>query len=88
VSSVYKVIVSLKHKPEEYTVKINLYGENGELLETREYEGIKQLTINSPEVRISRQLSPNPMVLVIDAYKPKIELREKTLLYIIDEEKR
>ncbi len=77
-----KLIISLKHKPEEYDVKIKIYGSDGKLLDTKEYSGIKQLVIRSKEVRISRQIAPDPFVLIIDAEKPDIEVKEGSLLYI------
>ncbi len=83
----YKLIVSLKYKPEEYVVKITIYdGENGGLLDEKNYSGVKQIVIKScKEVSISRQLAPDPMVLVVSMEKPKIDFRENKLLYIIGE---
>ncbi len=77
-----KIFVSLKHKPEEYIVKLRIYDDNGKLVDSKEYEGVKQLVIRARETRISRQLAPEPYTLVIDVEKPRIELKENTLLYI------
>lgn len=51
-------------------------------MDSKEYEGVKQLVIRARETRISRQLAPEPYTLVIDVEKPRIELKENTLLYI------
>lgn len=77
-----KVVISLKHRPEEYEVKIRIYGNDGKLIDTREYNGIKQVVIRAREVRISRQIAPDPLVLVLDAEKPDVEVKEGSLLYI------
>ncbi len=80
-----KVMVFLRHKPEEYAVKTIIYSDDGQKVEEKNYDGIKQVIIKAGEVRISRQLSPDPFSLVIDAKNPKIEVKEGTLLYVIDE---
>ena len=75
----------LKHKPEEYDVKVNIYNDEGKLVKEYTYSGVKQLVFKTSEVRVSRQLSIEPFTLVTYAEKPKVELREETLLYIVDE---
>jgi hypothetical protein len=80
-----KVILSLHHKPESYVVMVKTYSDDGRLLSEEKYSSVKQVIIRSGEVRLSRQLSPQPLVIVVDAVKPRVELRENTLLYIIDE---
>lgn len=77
-----KLLISLKHKPEKYDVKIRIYGSDGKLLDAKEYNGIKQLVIRAKEVRISRQIAPDPLVLILDTGKPDIEVKEGSLLYI------
>ena len=79
-----KVMVFLKHKPEEYIVKTIIYNDDGQKVEEKNYDGIKQVIIKACEVRLSRQLSPDPFSIVIDAKNPEIEVKEGTLLYIID----
>lgn len=80
-----KVILSLKHKPEEYSVSIRIYDDGGFLVKEEKYDHIKQVIIKAGEVRLSRQISPEPFVIVIDAEKPSITIKEETLLFIIDE---
>ncbi len=79
-----KVMVFLRHKPEEYHVKTIIYNDDGQKIDEKNYEGIKQVIIKASEVRLSRQLSPDPFSLVIDAKNPEIKVREGTLLYIVD----
>ncbi|WP_052833872.1 hypothetical protein [Staphylothermus marinus] len=80
-----KIVLSLKHKPEEYSVLIKVYGGDGALVKEESIDHIKQVIIKAGEVRLSRQLSPEPLVVVIDAEKPSIMVKEGTLLYIRDE---
>ncbi len=80
-----KIIISLKHKPEEYDVSLRIYNEDGKLVKEDEYKGIRQVVIHTREVRISRQISPSPTVLVVDAEKPVIKLVENNILYVEEE---
>jgi len=84
----YKLLVSITHHPEEYVVEINMYNDEGRLVDTRRYNGVKQVVFKTPEVRLSNQLSPKPVVLIVSAEKPVIDLKENTLLYIIDSEEK
>lgn len=85
VTLLYRLIVIFQHKPEEYDVKIDVYGEDGKLVETREYNSIKQVIFRVREILISRQLSEKPFTIVVEAVKPRIDPRGDNLLYIIDE---
>ncbi|MEM1628247.1 MAG: hypothetical protein QXP02_00455 [Desulfurococcaceae archaeon] len=77
-----KVFVSIDPKYDCFDVEVWTYTQAGKLEKTERYRDVKQIVIKNAEVRISRQLSRNPLVLVIDCEKPIIELRENTLLYI------
>ena len=79
-----KVLVYLTPKPEEYDVVLYIYSEEGKLLESKEYRGVKQIVIKSSEVRISRQIFHEQIALFVEASRPEIELRSGSLLYIID----
>jgi len=81
------IIVYLRHKPEEYVVEVNIYDGSGKLSESRSYSGVKQVVFKTSEVRVSRQLAPEPLALVTSAAKPRVELREGSILYIVDEER-
>ncbi|MET1160791.1 MAG: hypothetical protein ABWW65_07515 [Thermoprotei archaeon] len=81
----YKLMVVLKHKPEEYNVTVNKYDSEGKLVETTSYNGVKQVVFRTREVYIARQLSLNPLVVITHAEKPKTGLRGSGVLYIVDE---
>ncbi|ADI32067.1 hypothetical protein [Staphylothermus hellenicus] len=80
-----KVVLSLKHRPDEYSVLARVYDSDGSLVREEGFDHIKQVIIKAGEVRLSRQLSPEPIVIVVDAEKPSIMVKEGALLYICDE---
>ncbi len=82
----YKLMVIMEHRPEEYVVTINMYSGEGKLVETKSYEGVKQVVLRAREVSIAKQLSPQPIVLIVSIDKPRIDFKENSLLYIVDEE--
>jgi len=77
-----KIMTALYHKPEEYDVIISIYNDEGLLVKEEKLEGIKQVIVNSKEVRVSAQLSNNPIVLIIDTDKPIYSAKEGKLLII------
>lgn len=77
-----KIIVALYHRPEEYDIVISTYSNEGLLIKEEKFEGIKQVIIKSREIRVSAQLSNNPMVLIIDIDKPIYNIKEGKLLII------
>ncbi|RLG81386.1 MAG: hypothetical protein DRO13_01350 [Thermoprotei archaeon] len=81
----YKVVITLSHKPEEYRVKLSLYNGEGKLVREEEYNGVKRVVLRVPEIAIARQLSSEPLVLCADAKSPRIEFRESSVLYVVDE---
>jgi len=78
-------MIVLNHKLEKYDVEIYLYDDSGKLVDQREYKGLTQIVLKTGEVRISKQLIGNPLTIIAYASKPRVELRENTLLYIVDE---
>ncbi len=80
-----KILVSLQYKPEEYDVKLGIYNDEGKLVDSREYKGIKQVVLKVPETRISRQIADSPVVLVVHAEKPNVGLRAGNILVVEDE---
>ncbi len=77
-----KIMLSLRHKPEEYDVTIRIYNDEGILVEEKKYESIKQVVIRARETRISRQIAPSPIVLVVDLDEPQVELQGENILVI------
>ncbi len=75
-------MLSLRHKPEEYNVTIRIYNDEGMLIEEKKYESIKQVVIRARETRISRQIAPSPIILVVDVDEPRIELQGENILVI------
>ncbi len=77
-----KIMTALYHKPEEYDVIISIYNDEGLLVKEEKLEGIKQVIVKSKEVRVSAQLSNNPIVLIIDTDKPVYSAKEGKLIII------
>jgi len=77
-----KIMAALYHKPEEYDVLVSIYNSEGMLVKEKKLEGIKQVIVKSKEVRVSAQLSNNPIVLIIDIDKPIYNVKEGKLLII------
>ncbi len=77
-----KVFVALHYYPEEYGVIVTVYGDKGGLVWEKRMRA-KQVVLEAPvRVRISRQIGPNPVVLVIDAEKPPV-VEEKEGVVVI-----
>ncbi|MEM0000024.1 MAG: hypothetical protein QXH02_00395 [Desulfurococcaceae archaeon] len=77
-----KVIVYVKPKFEEYEVKVYTYDADGKLVDERVFSSVKQVVIRSPETRLSKQLFHEYVALIVDAEKPRIEVRKEGVLYI------
>lgn len=73
----------LQPRLEEYNVTLYIYDSSGKLVESKQYSGIKQVVIRSPEVRISRQLFYDEIAVVIELRNPKVELKEGGILYVL-----
>ncbi|WP_448579488.1 hypothetical protein [Thermosphaera sp.] len=76
------VFITLKFLPEEYHVKLEFYGEDGRLVKTMEYEGVKQIVFKDVEVRVNRQLSQSPLVMIASAQGIDVSLIENSVLYV------
>ncbi len=79
-----KILLSLHHRPEEYRVKLSIYNGDGKLVDARTYNGVKQVVLRTCEARVSRQVAASPVVLMIDAEEPHVELREGGILVVED----
>lgn len=77
-----RAIMYLRHHPDNYSVEINVYNEEGKLVESLAYNEVKQVIIEGCEVRVNRQLSRDPTAMVLSASELKINHREGSLLYI------
>lgn len=78
-----KIMVSINPKHDYYDVEVFIYTQIGRLDKSEKYSDVKQIVIRNAEVRISRQLSPSPIVMILECEKPSVELRENSLLYIL-----
>jgi hypothetical protein len=76
------IMLTLKHRPENYDVTVEVYDENGKLVEKKEHEGIKQIVVRGGEVRISRQIAGSPTVIVINAEKPELKVKAGSIIYV------
>lgn len=77
-----RAMVYLRHRPDSYSVEVNIYNEEGRLVESLAFDELKQIIIEGCEVRINRQLSRDPLAMVITANELKISHKEGSLLYI------
>ncbi|MCI4461910.1 MAG: hypothetical protein JHC12_02985 [Thermogladius sp.] len=78
-SGLAKLIVYLTPGFEEYSVRVYHYDEEGRLVESREFQGVKSIVIKAGLVSISRQLAREPVTLVVDVDKPEITLADGIL---------
>ena len=77
-----KVFVALHYYPEEYGVVVSVYGGSGDLLWEKRMRA-KQVVLEAPlRVRVSRQIGPNPIVLILDAEEPPV-VEEKEGVVVI-----
>jgi hypothetical protein len=76
------VFVTLTFLPEEYRVKLEFYGEDGRHVKILEYEGVKQIVFKDVEVRVNRQLSQTPLVMIASAEGLDVSLVESSVLYV------
>ncbi|QOR94137.1 hypothetical protein IMZ38_05750 [Thermosphaera chiliense] len=76
------VFITLTFLPEEYRVKLEFYGENGRLVKTVEYDGVKQIVFKDVEVRVNRQLSQTPLVMIATAPSLDVSLVENSVLNV------
>lgn len=83
----YKLFVKIKHSVDKFDVSIDKYRfDNGKLVETLSFNNIKQINISVKQLTLSKQLSGEPIVLIIESIKPSINLVSNTTLVIKDEE--
>jgi len=76
------VFITLTFLPEEYRVKLDYYGKDGGRVKTIEYEGVKQIVFKDVEVRVDRQLSQTPLVMIAYAEGLDVSLVENSVLYV------
>jgi hypothetical protein len=76
------VFITLTFLPEEYRVKLEFYGEYGRHVKILEYEGVKQIVFKDVEVRVNRQLSQTPLVMIASAEGLDVSLVENSVLYV------
>jgi hypothetical protein len=76
------VFITLTFLPEEYRVKLDYYGKDGGRVKTIEYEGVKQIVFKDVEVRVNRQLSQTPLVMIAYAEGLDVSLVENSVLYV------
>jgi len=76
------VFITLTFLPEEYRVKLEFYGEDGRQFKILEYDGVKQIVFKDVEVRVNRQLSQTPLVMIASAEGLDVSLVESSVLYV------
>ena len=79
---VYRIILALYHRIEEYSVRASIYDSNGRLVEEKEFDGVKRVSIINSNIHVSAQLSSRPFTLIIETEKPSIRLKDKNILVI------
>lgn len=85
-TGVSRIFLALRHEPENYRVRIAVYGGDGRLLEEHVYDAVKQVYIRGMNVRISRQIGPEPVVLVLEPVGDGARIEERNgILYIVGE---
>lgn len=67
-----RVVVYLSLGLGELSARVYVYGDDGGLREEREFRGVKTVSIRAREVIVSRQLSPQPIALVVEAERPSV----------------
>ncbi|MEM0380748.1 MAG: hypothetical protein QW607_09600 [Desulfurococcaceae archaeon] len=77
-----RLFIVLEYKPEEFDVSISLYNEEGKLVESKEFSRVKQIVIDNCRVLVSKHLKNKPFVLIAEAFRFNIDLKENSLLYI------
>ncbi|WFO74982.1 hypothetical protein J4526_07890 [Desulfurococcaceae archaeon MEX13E-LK6-19] len=79
---VYRILLALNHKIEEYDVRASIYGEDGRLVDEKEFKGVKRVSIVNSRVYVSAQLSSNPFTLIIETEKPSVRLKNENILVV------
>ncbi|MEM0355902.1 MAG: hypothetical protein QXT88_01335 [Desulfurococcaceae archaeon] len=83
----YKLFVKIKHNVDSYDISIDKYRfDNGKLVETQYFNNVKQINIVAKQITISKQLSGEPLVLIVESRNPVINLISNSILVIRDEE--
>jgi len=83
----YKLFVKIKHNVDSYDISIDKYRfDNGKLVETQYFNNVKQINIVAKQITISKQLSGEPLVLIVESHNPVINLISNSILVIRDEE--
>ena len=77
-----KIITYIKPKFEEYKVDLYEYDNEGKLIGEKSYDHVKQIVIHSSEVRLSRQLFYESIVLIIEGNMLRVEIKNNSILYI------
>jgi len=79
-----RLMINIYFKTDEYDVEVNRYNNEGKLEEALRFNSVKQLVLHGVIVRINRQLYSQPWSIIVEAVDPRIELREESILYIVE----
>jgi len=79
-----RLMINIYFKTDEYDVEVNRYNNEGRLEDALRFNSVKQLVLHGVVVRINRQLYSQPWSIIVEAAEPRIELREESILYIVE----
>lgn len=83
----YKLFIKIRYNVDKFDVSIDKYCFNdGKLVESRSFNNVKQINLSVKQITISKQLSNEPFVLIVESKKPIVNLVSGSVLVIKDEE--
>lgn len=79
----FKIFIEIKPGVDKLDVFMNKYScDNGKLVESFFFSSVKQIKLMVKEVTISKQLSSEPFVLIVDSMKPLVEFKDNGILIV------
>jgi hypothetical protein len=77
-----KAILYVTPKPEQYKITVYLYSNDGKLVESSVYDGIKHVVIEECTVRLSSQIVHDEISIVVDSEEISVTKRGDSILVI------
>lgn len=82
----FKIFIGVKPGLDKFDVYVDKYScSDGKLVESKFFNNVKQIKLLVKEVTISKQLSSDPIVLIVDSDKPVIDLKNNGVLIVREE---